>query len=57
MAKQDDYKCYLISKNNYPVAIKYDGKNVMIPPRARKILFLDERLLQEKLPNGIIKIK
>lgn len=57
MTKQDNYKCYLISKNNYPVEIKYDGKNVMIPPRAQKILFLDERLLQEKLPNGVIKIK
>jgi hypothetical protein len=33
--------CYIYSKANYPVVIKYDGQSLVIPPNAKKF----------KLPN------
>ena len=32
-------KCYLYSKANYPITIKYDKKDLVIPPNAKKFLF------------------
>ncbi len=34
-------KCYLYSKANYPITIKYDKQDLIIPPNARKFLVAD----------------
>lgn len=34
-------KCYLYSKANYPITIKYDKKDLVIPPNAKKFLLED----------------
>ena len=34
-------KCYLYSKANYPITIKYDKKDLVIPPNAKKFLLDD----------------
>lgn len=34
-------KAYLYSKANYPIMIKYDRKDLIIPPNARKFLVQD----------------
>lgn len=47
MAKQ----CYLYSKANYPVTIKYDRKDLVIPPNARKFLLEDTTKVGVLPPN------
>ena len=37
MAKQ----CYLYSKANYPIIVKYDKQDLVIPPNAKKFLVED----------------
>ena len=36
-------KCYIYSKANYPITIKYDKKDLVIPANANKFLLEDSR--------------
>lgn len=53
MAKQ--LACYLYSKANYPITIKYDGKDLILPPNAVKFKLADESKL-EALPVEVRKV-
>lgn len=47
--------CYLFSKANYPISIKYDGKDLIVPPNAIKFLLSDESKVGA-LPKNIRKV-
>lgn len=44
-------KCYLYSKANYPITIKYDKKDLVIPPNANKFLLGDTTKVGVLPPN------
>lgn len=52
-------KCRLVSCVNHPIELSYDGKSMMIPPRAgrskNKIIILNSDKLGA-IPRGIKKI-
>ena len=48
-------KCYLYSKANYPIIIKYDKKDLVIPPNAKKFL-LDDTTKVGVLPPKVRKV-
>lgn len=47
--------CELYSSLNYPVSVPYKGSTLEIPPRAYKLLIMEENQLG-KLPKGIKKV-
>lgn len=49
-------KAYLYSKANYPIIIKYDKKDLIVPPNARKFLLEDVTKLGV-LPPKIRKVE
>ena len=51
MAKQ----CYLYSKANYPIIVKYDKHDLVIPPNATKFL-VEDGLKLGVLPPKIRKV-
>lgn len=51
MAKQ----CYLYSKANYPIIVKYDKQDLVIPPNAKKFL-VEDGLKLGVLPPKIRKV-
>ena len=51
MAKQ----CYLYSKANYPIRVKYDKQDLVIPPNAKKFL-VEDGLKLGVLPPKIRKV-
>ena len=51
MAKQ----CYLYSKANYPIIVKYDKQDLVIPPSAKKFL-VEDGLKLGVLPPKIRKV-
>jgi hypothetical protein len=48
-------KCYLYSKANHPVTIKYDKADLVIPPNAKKFL-LEDTTKVGVLPSSIRKV-
>lgn len=48
--------CKLYNKANYPVTIKYDGKDVIVPPYARGFKLADASKVG-KLPGKLRMIK
>lgn len=48
-------KCYLYSRANYPIVIKYDKKELVIPPNAKKFL-LEDTTKVGALPSKIRKV-
>lgn len=46
---------YLYSKANYPVTVKYNGQDLVIPPNANKLLIEDYTKLGS-LPGTIKKV-
>jgi vacuolar-type H+-ATPase subunit E/Vma4 len=52
----DDCIGRLISRENYPITIKYDGGKIVISPRERKKGIV-RNLIEEKIPKGITFIK
>lgn len=48
-------KCYLNSKANYPITIKYDKKDLVVPANARKFMLQDTTKVG-KLPAQIRKV-
>jgi len=48
-------KCYLYSRANYPIVIKYDKKDLVIPPNAKKFL-LEDTTKVGALPSKIRKV-
>jgi len=48
-------KCYLNSRANYPIVIKYDKQDLVIPPNAKKFL-LEDTTKVGALPPKIRKI-
>ena len=48
-------KCYLYSRANYPIVIKYDKKDLVIPPNAKKFL-LEDTTKVGPLPSKIRKV-
>ena len=56
MAKENKINaCYLYSKANYPITIKYDGKEITLPPNASNFKLADESKV-EALPIGVRKV-
>lgn len=49
-------KCYLYSKANYPICIKYDKKDLIIPPNAKKFL-LEDTTKVGVLPPKVRKVE
>lgn len=47
--------CYLYSKANYPIRIRYNGEDLMLPSNATKVLIEDESKLGV-LPAKVRKI-
>ena len=48
-------KAYLYSKANYPIVIKYDKKDLVIPPNAKKFL-VEDSLKVGSLPKNVRKV-
>lgn len=48
-------KCYLYSKANYPITIKYDKKDLVIPALAKKFL-LEDTTKVGALPPKVRKV-
>ena len=47
--------CYLYSKANFPITIKYDGNDLILPPNASKFKLADESKLGA-LPKNVRKV-
>lgn len=47
--------CYLYSKANYPITIKYDGQDLILPPNASKFKLANEARLGV-LPASVRKV-
>ena len=48
-------KCYIYSRANYPIVIKYDKEDLVIPPNAKKFL-LEDTTKVGALPNKLRKV-
>lgn len=48
-------KCYLNSRANYPIVIKYDGQDLVLPPNAKRFLVEDARKVGP-LPAKVRKV-
>lgn len=48
-------KCYIYSRANYPIVIKYDKEELVIPPNAKKFL-LEDTTKVGALPNKLRKV-
>lgn len=48
--------CEIFSSLNYPVSVSYGKETIEIPPRATKLLVMDEKKLGA-LPKGVRKVK
>ena len=49
-------KCYLYSKANYPITIKYDKQDLIVPANAKKFL-LEDTTKVGVLPPKIRKVE
>jgi hypothetical protein len=47
--------CYLYSKANYPITIKYDGQDLILPPNASKFKLANENKVGV-LPKTVRKV-
>lgn len=47
--------CYLYSKANYPITIKYEGQDLILPPNATKFKLANENKLGI-LPKMVRKV-
>ena len=47
--------CYLNSRANYPIVIKYDGKDLVLPPNAKRFLVEDTTKVGP-LPSKVRKV-
>lgn len=48
-------KAYLYSRANYPIVIKYDGEDLVLPPNAKKFL-VEDTLKVGSLPKYVRKV-
>ena len=48
-------KCKIYSRASYPIVVKYDGQDTVIPPNAKGLLFSDT-LKFGVLPSKIRKV-
>ena len=53
--KENTVGCYLYSKANYSISIKYNGETLILPPFATKVKIADANKL-ESLPNMVKKV-
>lgn len=47
--------CYLYSKANYPIRLRYDGKTLILPPFANRVKIANEDKLGT-LPKNVRKV-
>ena len=55
MATTKKIKDRLLSKLDHPVELSYDGKSMMVPPRAK--LVIEDHKKLGALPRGVVLLK